>query len=59
MKLAATSDQDQERGVPSLLALLLPHHQRHRLVLLRPTRERFLRSGTCIMLLSLYFTLTV
>jgi hypothetical protein len=54
MELAEASDQDQERGVPALLAFFLPHNQRHRLVLLRPAHERFLRSG---MLLFLYFTL--
>jgi len=41
----ASSDPDQERRVHALLALLLPDHQRRRLVLLRPPLERFIRRG--------------
>jgi hypothetical protein len=40
------SDPDQERGVHALLALLLPHLKRRRLVLLRPPHEGLLRRGT-------------
>jgi hypothetical protein len=40
------SDRDQERGVHALLALLLPHLKRRRLVLLRPPHEGLLRGGT-------------
>jgi hypothetical protein len=40
------SDPDQERGVHALLALLLPHLKRRRLVLLRPPHEGLLRGGT-------------
>ncbi|VAI19521.1 unnamed protein product [Triticum turgidum subsp. durum] len=36
-------DQDQERRVHALLALLLPHPQRRRLVLLRPLHQGHLR----------------